>query len=69
MLEAMNHPDMLPIPEYVMNDVVRTWEPQDDSAYFFTFANGDYENLVLHDSVPLRERELSRKQDFASWLK
>ena len=68
MLQAAHNPDLLPIPEYVMNDTVRNWTSEEESVYFFKFANGDYDPLVLHDSVELRERELQKKTGFDEWL-
>ena len=68
MLQAAYNPDLLPIPDYVMNDEVRNWTSEDEAVYFFKFKNGDYDPLVLHDSVPLREREMQKKVGLAEWL-
>ena len=46
---ASYHPDLLPIPEYVMNDTLRDWVPTDESAYFYPFSNGDYDNLLFSE--------------------
>ena len=64
---ASLNPDLLPIPEYVMNDAIRSWEPTDESAFYYQFSNGDYENLIIHDSVELREREANIVTEFADW--
>ena len=50
-----------------MNDAIRSWVPEDDSALFFNFENGDYEPIIL-TGVPLRERETRKKAEFAAWL-
>ena len=58
--------DLVPIPEYVINDAVRNQELTEEME-FFKFTSGDYENLVLK-GVQLRERELKIKADFNLWL-
>lgn len=67
---ASMNPDIFPIPEYVMNEEIWNWEPaQDDTdAWQFTFSNGTYEPLILHDSTELKPLELERKAAFAAWL-
>mmetsp|Transcript_36604 Transcript_36604/g.44709 ORF Transcript_36604/g.44709 Transcript_36604/m.44709 type:complete len:152 (+) Transcript_36604:205-660(+) len=52
---AANYAALLPIPEYVINDKVRAFEPTDQARYII-FSNGDYENLLLVNQE-LRERE------------
>ena len=63
---AAFHSDLVPVPDYVLNDAVRNTELT-SAMEFFDFSSGDYENLVL-SGVQLREREMNIKTDFHNWL-
>ena len=41
------NPDLLPIPEYVLNSAVRDDFVPTDKALFYQFPDGDYEPLVI----------------------
>ena len=41
------NPDLLPIPEYVLNSAVRDDFVPTDKALFYHFSDGDVEPLVL----------------------
>ena len=62
MRAASFHPELLPIPEYVLSQAVKN-RPLTPEMEIFNFSNGEYEYLVFKD-VQLRERELKIKQDF-----
>ena len=62
MRAASFDPELLPIPEYVLNQAVKN-RPLTPEMEIFNFSNGEYEYLVFKD-VQLRERELKIKQDF-----
>ena len=59
----------LPVPESVMNDKVRSFEPT-DKALFFTFKNGEYEYLIFGGIEPedLREPQRKMKAEFNEWI-
>ena len=62
MRAASFHPDLLPIPDYVLNQAVKN-RPLTPEMEIFNFSNGEYEYLVFKD-VELREREVKIKQEF-----
>merc|ERR1711920_547943 len=55
------------IPECVMNDEIRNFEPTLDDV-FIILPSGDYQRMLFqgHD---LREREETHMNDFREWLK
>ena len=48
MRAASFHPELLPIPEYVLNQAVKN-RPLTPEMEIFNFSNGEYEYLVFKD--------------------
>ena len=67
---AFGNPALFPIPESVMNDEIRSYEPK-QNAKVFTFSNGDYEYSILGGLAEedIRERERKLKAGFNAWMK
>jgi len=58
---------LLPIPEYVINDEVRSFVAGKD-AITYQFSNGDYEQLVIEGGQPLLPREQELREKFHDWI-
>ena len=62
------NPDLLPIPEFVLNAAIRDDFQVTDKGSFYTFSNGDKERLVFGGDVTLHDDEVKEKTEFKSWL-
>ena len=67
-LKAAMNPELLPIPEYVLNSAVRDDFVPTEKALFYKFSDGDLEPLILGNGTELRSRELKEQADFRKWL-
>jgi hypothetical protein len=56
----------MPIPEQVMNDIVRSYQPEEKD-FYHTLADGRYENKML-GGVELRELPARKLREFHEWL-
>ena len=65
--DSAQHPSLLPIPEYVMNDEVRSFVADKD-AITYQFSNGDYEQLVIEGGQALLPREQELREKFHDWI-
>ena len=65
--KAAQHPSLLPIPDYVINDEVRSFKAS-ESERRFEFSNGHYELVVLNNDLPLPPIEQKLRDDFHQWI-
>ena len=63
---AAQNPLLLPIPDYVMNDTVRAFEPTEESIHL-TLSNGEVHNLIF-SGVELLDQQKKVVSDFEDWL-
>jgi len=58
---------VMPIPEYVMNDKVRSYIPNETDK-FLTLKDGRFEQEILGVAVPMREFTVQKLKEFHEWL-
>ena len=58
---------VMPIPEYVMNDKVRSYTPTETDK-FLTLKDGRFEQEILGIAVPMREFTVQKLKEFHEWL-